>query len=121
MNLGFFKTPVCAVSHIESFYRVSERPRTQQTQLVPVYLHLKFKSEQLDCPDSVKKMPVNKYNNDAVLNHLRAALPAGELARRKTDLEPVSFALAEVICESGQQLNNLYFPTTAIAFRCFIL
>ena len=59
-------------------------------------------------------MPVAKHTDDALMNHLLAALPADEFARLKPDLEPVSLLLGEVIYESGEQLEYIYFPTTAI-------
>ena len=59
-------------------------------------------------------MSVVKHTDDALMNHLIAALPADEFIRLKPSLEPVSLALGEVIYESGEQLEYIYFPTTAI-------
>ena len=47
-------------------------------------------------------------------NHLLAALPAEILARISPDLELISMKLGEILCESGGQLQYVYFPTTAI-------
>ncbi len=62
-----------------------------------------------------------KHTDDAVMNHLIAALPEDEFIRIKPTLEPVSLTLGEVIYESGQQLNNIYFPTTAIISLLYIM
>jgi CRP-like cAMP-binding protein len=55
------------------------------------------------------------------MNHLIAALPADEFIRLKPNLEPVSLALGEVIYESGEQLEYIYFPTTAIISLLYIM
>jgi CRP-like cAMP-binding protein len=66
-------------------------------------------------------MGVVKHTDDALLNHLIAALPQEEFIRLKPNLEPVSLALGEVIYESGEQLDYLYFPTTAIISLLYIM
>jgi hypothetical protein len=66
-------------------------------------------------------MPEAKNANDALMNHLLAALPADEFARLKPHLEPVSFPLRKVIYESGKQLEFIYFPTTAIISLLYIM
>ena len=45
-------------------------------------------------------------------NWLLNALPEEVYERLLNDLQPVSFALGEVVYESGGQMNNVYFPTT---------
>ena len=62
-----------------------------------------------------------KQTDDALMNHLLAALPAEEFARIKLDLEPVSLPLGKVIYESGEQLEYIYFPTTAIISLLYIM
>ena len=47
-------------------------------------------------------------------NHLLAVLPAEIFERIFPHLELVSMPLGEVLCESGGQLQHVYFPTTAI-------
>jgi len=47
-------------------------------------------------------------------NFLLAALPAVELKRVKRHLELISFTLGTVLYESGDRLDYVYFPTTAI-------
>jgi CRP-like cAMP-binding protein len=66
-------------------------------------------------------MGVVKHTDDALMNHLVAALPEEEFIRLKPNLEPVSLALGEVIYESGEQLDYLYFPTTAIISLLYIM
>ena len=55
------------------------------------------------------------------MNHLLAALPDDEFSRLKPNLEPVSLSLGEVIYESGEQLEHIYFPTTAIISLLYIM
>ncbi len=55
------------------------------------------------------------------MNHLLAALPADEFIRLKPNLEPVSLSLGEVIYESGEQLEYVYFPTSAIISLLYIM
>ena len=66
-------------------------------------------------------MLVAKHTDDAQMNHLLAALPDSEFARLKPDLEPVSLSLGKVIYESGEQLEYIYFPTTAIISLLYIM
>ena len=66
-------------------------------------------------------MPVTAKIDDALKNHLLAALPAGELARIKTKLEPVSFKLGDVLYESGNKMDYAYFPTTAIISMLYVM
>ncbi len=51
--------------------------------------------------------------NGACENHLLAALPIDAFERLSAHLEPISFALGEVIYESGGQMRYVYFPTTS--------
>jgi CRP-like cAMP-binding protein len=55
------------------------------------------------------------------MNHLLAALPGEEFFRLKPHLEPVSLSLGKVIYESGEQLEYIYFPTTAIISLLYIM
>ena len=45
-------------------------------------------------------------------NWLLDALPKEDYERLLNDLQPVSFALGEVVYESGGQMDYVYFPTT---------
>lgn len=59
--------------------------------------------------------------HQALKNHLLAALPADEFARVQTKLKPVSFDLGEVLYESGDKLDFVHFPTTAITSLLYIM
>ncbi|MDQ6787538.1 MAG: Crp/Fnr family transcriptional regulator [Acidobacteriota bacterium] len=59
--------------------------------------------------------------NDALKNHLLAALHGDEFVRVKSKLEPLSFKLGEVLYESGDKIDYLYFPTTAIISMLYIM
>jgi CRP-like cAMP-binding protein len=52
--------------------------------------------------------------HDPVENRLLGALPGEEYERLLPHLEKVSFALGEVVYESGGQMDYVYFPTTSI-------
>lgn len=66
-------------------------------------------------------MPHQIHTDNALMNHLLAALPAEEFARLELSLEPVSLSLGEVIYESGEQLEYVFFPTTAIISLLYIM
>lgn len=59
--------------------------------------------------------------DSARMNHLLAALPDEEFNRLNAELEPVSLSLGEVLYESGEQLEFIYFPTTAIVSLLYIM
>src|SRR4030081_452294 len=46
-------------------------------------------------------------------NHLLGVLPAEVYQRLQPELEPITFALGEVVYESGAQMRYVYFPTTS--------
>lgn len=52
--------------------------------------------------------------HEQVENRLLASLPADEYERLHPHIEKISFALGDVVYESGGQLDYVYFPTTAI-------
>jgi CRP-like cAMP-binding protein len=54
-------------------------------------------------------------------NHILAAFPAAEYERLAPHLELVPMPLGLVLCESGAQLNHVYFPTTAIISMLYVL
>ena len=54
-------------------------------------------------------------------NRLLARLPQEESGRLRPHLEHVSFALGEVIYESGGRQSYIYFPTTAIISLLYIM
>jgi CRP-like cAMP-binding protein len=59
--------------------------------------------------------------DDPVENRLLAALPKEEYERLGPHLEQVSFELGEVIYESGERLDHVYFPTTAIISLLYLM
>ena len=54
-------------------------------------------------------------------NHLLAALPADEYARLCPHLEPLPMPLGLVLSESGIPMRYVYFPTTAIVSRLYVM
>jgi CRP-like cAMP-binding protein len=54
-------------------------------------------------------------------NHLLAALPTAEFARLSPHLELVPMALGKVLYEPGGQLQNAYFPTTAVVSLHYVM
>jgi CRP-like cAMP-binding protein len=54
-------------------------------------------------------------------NHLLAAFPSAEYERLAAHLELVSLRLGEVLCESGGQMQHVYFPTTSIVSLLYVL
>lgn len=52
--------------------------------------------------------------DEPIQNRLLAALPADEYERLRSNLQPVSFSLGEVVYEFGAQLDYVFFPTTSI-------
>jgi CRP-like cAMP-binding protein len=66
-------------------------------------------------------MSAASNSQDALKNYLLAALPEVEFTRVQSRLEPVSFKLGEVLYESGDKMDYLYFPTTAIISMLYIM
>ncbi len=60
-------------------------------------------------------------SHDPRQNHLLAALPADEFARLSRYLELVPMPLGHVLSESGIPMRHVYFPTTAIVSRLYVL
>jgi CRP-like cAMP-binding protein len=54
-------------------------------------------------------------------NHLLAALAPAESARLLPLLEPVSLPLGMALYESGDKLNHVFFPTTAIVSLLYVM
>ena len=57
----------------------------------------------------------------ALQNRLLAALSNDDFARLKPNLEQVSLSLGQVLYESGEQMDYVYFPTTAIISLLYIM
>ena len=70
-------------------------------------------------------MPIIKPTSTPVAdpkqNHLLAALPAADYARLLPELELISMPLGWTLCESGSQMNYLYFPTTSIVSLLYVM
>jgi CRP-like cAMP-binding protein len=64
---------------------------------------------------------VNGPTADLIQNHLIEALPDGELQRLLPQIERVEMPLGQVLCESGDTLSHVYFPTTAIVSLLYVL
>ena len=54
-------------------------------------------------------------------NHLLAALPKPERERLFPHMEPVKMPLGQALYESGDRLEHVYFPTTAIVSLLYIM
>src|SRR5512133_1493338 len=54
-------------------------------------------------------------------NYLLAALPVGESKRLYPYLELVPLPLGEVLYESGDQLQHVYFPTGSIVSLLYVM
>ena len=54
-------------------------------------------------------------------NHLLAVLPEAESERLFPHLEPIPLPLGKALYESGERLNHVYFPTTAIVSLLYVM
>jgi len=59
-------------------------------------------------------MPQSSDPLRPVENRILAGLPPEDRVRILGTLQPVTFALGEVVYESGGQLEHIYFPTSAV-------
>ncbi len=66
-------------------------------------------------------MSATANSENALKNYLLAALPDNEYARVRSKLEPVSIKLGEVLYESGDKMDYVYFPTTAIISMLYVM
>lgn len=66
-------------------------------------------------------MPASVTEEVARKNHLLAGITNEEMARLLPHLQPVSLSLGKVIYESGEKLDYIYFPTTAIISLLYIM
>ncbi|MFA6903977.1 MAG: Crp/Fnr family transcriptional regulator [Gallionellaceae bacterium] len=64
---------------------------------------------------------IKPAQNHPIQNHLLAALPAEVFDSLFDSLELISMKLGEVICESGAQLQYVYFPTSAILSMHYVM
>ena len=58
---------------------------------------------------------------DARKNHLLASLPEAEWQRWQPQLERVEMPLGQVLYESGNTLEHVYFPVTAIVSLLYVM
>ena len=68
-----------------------------------------------------KTMPALADPIDVSKNHLLAELPHVEFERIRPHLIPVKLPLGKVLYESGDKLDYVYFPTTAIVSLLYIM
>lgn len=66
-------------------------------------------------------MAIAVNRDDACKNFLLASLPVDEFERVFAHLEPVELKLGKVLYESGDKLDYVYFPTTAIVSLLYIM
>lgn len=55
------------------------------------------------------------------LNHLLDALLKADYDRLYPNLELVKMSLGDVLCESGDRLNHVYFPTSSIVSLLYVM
>ena len=66
-------------------------------------------------------MPLDASQNKARKNFLLASLPDVEFERVQSHLQPVSLKLGQVLYESGDRLDYVYLPTTAIISLLYVM
>lgn len=66
-------------------------------------------------------MAPSAAEEEALENHLLAGVSPEELARLLPNLQPVSLTLGHVLYESGEKMDYVYFPTTAIVSLLYIM
>ena len=59
--------------------------------------------------------------SQSLKNHLLSALPRAELQRWLPKLESIDMPLGQVLYESGNTLNHVYFPTTSIVSLLYVM
>jgi CRP-like cAMP-binding protein len=67
--------------------------------------------------DSARQSPITRRPADpasTIRNRILARLPSQDRARLLVALQPVSFALGDLVCEAGERMENIYFPTTSV-------
>jgi len=66
-------------------------------------------------------MPTTATREEALKNQLLAGVGEDELARLLPNLQPLSLILGQVLYESGEKMDYVYFPTTAIISLLYIM
>ncbi len=85
-----------------------ESPRIELVRGMPV---------SLIAPRSFVEIP----SSQSFKNHLLSALPPAELQRWLPKLESIDMPLGQVLYESGNTLNHVYFPTTSIVSLLYVM
>jgi CRP-like cAMP-binding protein len=67
------------------------------------------------------KMPGPTNASNPRQNHLLAVLPESESSRLLPHMELVPMPLGNALYESGDKLNHVYFPTTAIVSLLYVM
>jgi CRP-like cAMP-binding protein len=92
-----------------------QKNRDQQAQLQERLV------ERVDWRKRVLQDASSATDTAARLNFLLAALPPDERSRIEPHLSAVSLELGEVVYESGDHLDHLYLPTTAIISMLYVM
>ncbi len=66
-------------------------------------------------------MPLDAKQNNLRRNFLLASLPDIEFERVQTHLKPISLKLGQVLYESGDKMDYVYFPTTSIISLLYVM
>jgi CRP-like cAMP-binding protein len=66
-------------------------------------------------------MSTSATKEEAIQNHLLAGVSDEELARLLPNLQPLDLPLGKVLYESGEKMDYVYFPTTAIISLLYIM
>lgn len=66
-------------------------------------------------------MTATATKEEARQNYLLAGISDEELERLRPSLQPVSLKLGQVLYESGEKMDYVYFPTTAIISLLYIM
>jgi CRP-like cAMP-binding protein len=72
-------------------------------------------------PSKGRASPAAPARNRGHQNHLLDALPLGDYARLKSQLELIPMALGQVLYEPGARLRHVYFPTTSIVSLLYVM
>ncbi len=66
-------------------------------------------------------MTPSATKKEVLKNHLLAGVNSEELSRLLPNLQPVSLSLGQVLYESGEKMDYVYFPATAIVSLLYIM
>ena len=120
--LNQIKTAVCALTHIAERYIVfpissysPKQPLTGWQAALPVKGNFRQQSREGDF------MLGTASKEEARQNHLLAGVSGEELARLLPNLQLLNLPLGQVIYESGEKMEYVFFPTTAIISLLYIM